>query len=60
MIVDIALTGSVGSAGTGFSELVSNAAWLNYAQGSAQFNASYSVGGGEPDHATSVLADCHA
>ena len=32
------------------------AAWLNYAQGSAQFNVSYSVGGGEPDLVKSVLA----
>jgi hypothetical protein len=31
------------------------AAWLNYAQGSAQFNVSYSVGVGEPDLVTSVL-----
>lgn len=32
------------------------AAWLNYAQGSAQFNVSYSVGGGEKKMAQSVLA----
>jgi hypothetical protein len=32
------------------------AAWLNYAQGSARFNVSYSVGGGEPDLVTRVLA----
>jgi len=32
------------------------AAWLNYAQDSAQFNVSYSVGAGEPDLVTSVLA----
>ena len=32
------------------------AAWLNYAQGSTQFNVSYSVGGGEPGLVTSVLS----
>jgi hypothetical protein len=32
------------------------AAWLRYAQGSAQFNVSYNIGGGEPDLAASVLA----
>jgi len=32
------------------------AAWLNYTPDSAQFNVSYSVGGGEPDLVTSVLA----
>ncbi len=32
------------------------AAWLNYSQGSPQFNVSYSVGGGEQDLVTSVLA----
>lgn len=32
------------------------AAWLNYSQGSPQFNVSYSVGGGEPDLVKSVLA----
>jgi hypothetical protein len=32
------------------------AAWLKYARGTAQFNVSYSVGGGETDLVTSVLA----
>ena len=32
------------------------AAWLNYSQGSPQFNVSFSVGGGEPDLVKSVLA----
>jgi|SRR5271165_2227876 len=32
------------------------AAWLNYPQDTPQFNISYSVGGGEPDLVTSVLA----
>src|ERR1035438_9730085 len=32
------------------------AAWLNYAQGTPQFNISYSVAGGELDLVTSVLA----
>ena len=32
------------------------AAWLNYAQGSPQFNVSYSIGGGEKDLVGSVLA----
>jgi hypothetical protein len=31
------------------------AAWLNYGQGSEQFNVSYSVGGGESDLVKSVL-----
>jgi hypothetical protein len=32
------------------------AAWLNYAQGTQQFNVSYSIGGGEQELVTSVLA----
>jgi len=32
------------------------AAWLGYKQGTPQFNVSYSVGGGEQDLVTSVLA----
>jgi hypothetical protein len=32
------------------------AAWLKYAQGTAQFNVSYNIGGGEQDLVTSVLA----
>jgi hypothetical protein len=32
------------------------AAWLNYQQGSPQFNANYSIGGGEPDMVQSVLS----
>ena len=32
------------------------AAWLKYTQGTPQFNTSYSIGGGEPDLVTSVLA----
>jgi hypothetical protein len=32
------------------------AAWLNYAQGTPQFNVDYSVGSGEADLVTSVLA----
>ena len=32
------------------------AAWLNYAQGSTQFNVSNSIGGGEPELVTGVLA----
>ena len=31
------------------------AAWLNYAQGAPQFNATYNIGGGEQDMVTSVL-----
>jgi len=32
------------------------AAWLNYAQGSEQFNVTFSIGGGEKDLVASVLA----
>jgi hypothetical protein len=32
------------------------AAWLNYAQGTPQFNASYTIGGGEQEMVKSVLA----
>jgi hypothetical protein len=32
------------------------AAWLNYVQGTPQFNASFTIGGGEPDMVASVLA----
>jgi hypothetical protein len=32
------------------------AAWLNYAQGTPQFNVNFSIGGGEPDMVASVLA----
>jgi len=32
------------------------AAWLNYAQGTPQFNVSFSIGGGEPAMVKSVLA----
>jgi hypothetical protein len=32
------------------------AAWLNYAQGSPQFNVSFTIGGGEPALVASVLA----
>jgi hypothetical protein len=32
------------------------AAWLNYAQGTPQFNVSFTIGGGEPQLVTSVLA----
>jgi hypothetical protein len=32
------------------------AAWLNFTQGEAHFNVSYSIGGGEPDLVASVLA----
>jgi hypothetical protein len=32
------------------------AAWLNYAQGTPQFNASFAIGGGEPDMVASALA----
>ena len=31
------------------------AAWLRYAQGTAQFNATYNIGGGEQDLVTNVL-----
>jgi len=32
------------------------AAWLKYVQGTPQFNTTYTIGGGEPDLVTSVLA----
>jgi len=32
------------------------AAWLNYAQGTPQFNVSYTIGGGESQMVASVLA----
>jgi len=31
------------------------AAWLNYIQGTSQFNTSFTIGGGEPDLVASVL-----
>jgi hypothetical protein len=39
-----------------FETVTPLAAWLNYAQGSAQFNTTYTIGGQEPEMVASVLA----